>query len=119
MNEVSGVLGDVGLQDVLILGGVITLADLLRILSQMKDCYTQDVALRADIIEGLREATSNQTAVYVSTWKYSPLIDSSVEQQLREVYETESAVSLRTNTRTTPHLTDRIHFPLNAQYDHE
>lgn len=89
MNEVSASLGEAVLQDVFILGGVLTLAKLKEILTKLESCYTQDISLRKEIIAGLRDATPNQMAVYVSTWKYSPLVDSSLELQLKEAFENE------------------------------
>lgn len=76
-------------ENVFILDGVTTLVKIIDIINQLIENYSKDIQLRKEIVDDMKKATSNQMAVYVSTWKYSPLIDSSIENQLKQVIENE------------------------------
>lgn len=75
--------------NVYILEGVCTMTKLIEILKELVENYSKDIQLRKEIVYAMKKATSNQMAVYVSTWKYSPLIDASIENQLKQVIENE------------------------------
>ena len=88
-NEITMNYGEWICENVFILDGVSTLVKLIDIINQLIENYSKDIQLRKEIVDDMKKATSNQMAVYVSTWKYSPLIDSSIENQLKQVLENE------------------------------
>ena len=77
-----------------ILGGVITLSKLKNVSHAIQSEYRKDLSLRIEIVENMRQATQNQMAVYVSAWKYSPLIDPLYEGILNQIIENELLVLL-------------------------
>ena len=81
--------GSAVIQSLYILSGISTLPQLNSLFVTLKESFRQDVCLREDIVNALRQATQNQMGVYVSTWKYCPLIDSSLEKQLDCIVENE------------------------------
>ena len=88
-NEITTNYGEWICENVFILDGVTTLVKIIDIINQLIENYSKDIQLRKEIVDDMKKATSNQMAVYVSTWKYSPLIDSSIENQLKQVLENE------------------------------
>lgn len=77
---------------VVILGGIITLSKLKEVIQSIQKEYEKDVSLRIEIVENMQQATQNQMAVYVSAWKYSPLIDPLYEGILCQIMENECVV---------------------------
>ena len=77
------------LQNMYILDGVSTLEDIQSILSSIVTNLKTDLAMRSDIVNHMKEATTEQMGVYASAWKYGPLIDRELSHRFFSLLENE------------------------------
>lgn len=86
MKEIITEMGESAVDEVY-LYGVVTLSSLSRLIYTLSQQYSKDILLRKTIVENLRDSTQNQMAVYVSTWKYCPVIDQSLEKYVSSILQ--------------------------------
>lgn len=86
IKEIVTELGESAVDDVY-LYGVVTISSLSHLIYDLSQQYSKDILLRKTIIENLRDSTQNQMAVYVSTWKYCPMIDQSLEKYISSILQ--------------------------------
>lgn len=91
-NEIRTEVGDVE-NRLLVFNSVSTMGSIILAVENVIRSLREDHSMRCEIVAAMKTASTEQTGVYLSAWKYSPCIDKSAVDRFEAIVTNELETS--------------------------